>query len=583
MNFYLLMPLASCITCSMLATAVLARDASQRASRLGAGVAFCGAWWATCEVLWTASSDPVVVSGLISLAAAGWMTLGPLILHLFLELTQHPWSRRRVLAFALYGPAAILTVVDLSTSCIHTEVFRTSWGWSWVVGPLFVLPFLWSAGTVAAGLVVAYGYVHGAASPGERRQTSWMFGGLVVPLVVASFTDGVAPLLGLRVPRFGAASITLLVASVAWTFHRYGYSLMIPGAFATEILASLREGIAVLRLDGRIHSANAGMARLLSTGVRALEGRNIEDWLDVPLPDPTTDSAERECSLVSPGREPVPVSMCTSPLRDKQQNPIGVVFVARDLREITSLRSRLITSGRLASVGQLAAGIAHEINNPVAYVRANLGALADVLEGLASRLPEPRDPKVAAEIAEGRELIEESLDGVDRVTSIVRDVKGFSHAGAERTDVIEIRPLLESVLRVAAPQLRYGAAVVRRFADAPPVRGSSQQLGQVFLNLLINASQAVGDEGEIQIVTSCSGDRVIVEVHDEGCGIPADQLDRVFDPFFTTKPVGEGTGLGLSISYQIVLAHQGELTVSSTPGRGTCFRVELPAADLGAS
>ena len=113
------------------------------------------------------------------------------------------------------------------------------------------------------------------------------------------------------------------------------------------------------------------------------------------------------------------------------------------------------------------------------------------------------------------------------------------------------------------------------------MRGSSQQLGQVFLNLLINASQAVGDRGEIRVETSSQDDRVMVEVHDQGCGIPADQLDRVFDPFFTTKPVGEGTGLGLSISYQIVCAHQGELTVRSTPGLGTCFRVTLPVADLG--
>ena len=579
-HFYLLMPLASCITCSMLGMAVLVRDGSQRASRIGVVVAFCGAWWGLCEVLWTSSSDPEIVSRLISLAAFGWMTIGPAILHLFLELTKHWTSRHRLLIPALYGPSLILSVLDQSTSLIHTDVFPTSWGWSWVVGRLFPVAFAWSAGTVAAGLVVAYGYVHGAASPGERRQTSWMFGGLAVPLLVASFTDGFAPLLGLPVPRLGAASITLLVASVAWTFHRYGYSLLIPGAFATEILASLREGIAVLRLDGRIHSANAGMARLLGTGVRGLEGRRIEEWLEVPLPDPGADGGECECSLVSPGREPVPVSMCTSMLRDKQQNPIGIVFVARDLREITSLRSRLITSGRLASVGQLAAGIAHEINNPLAYVRANLGTLADLIEGLASQLGDARDPKIDGELAEGRDLIEESLDGVDRVASIVRDVKGFSHAGGARDEVIEIAPLLESVLRVAAPQLRYGATVVRRFGETPPVRGSSQQLGQVFLNLLINASQAVGDRGEIRIETRGAGDRAIVEVHDEGCGIPAAQLDRIFDPFFTTKPVGEGTGLGLSISYQIVCAHQGELTVRSTPGRGTCFRVELPAADL---
>jgi signal transduction histidine kinase len=383
--------------------------------------------------------------------------------------------------------------------------------------------------------------------------------------------------LGHQLPRLGAASISLLALTIGLTFLRYGYSMLAPGAFSHEILSTIREGVVLLRLDGVIHSANTGMGRLLGISAPSLEGRPIAELCDIALPNASEPVQDRECSLLPPERDPVPVSVCTSVLRDKQQNAIGIVLVARDLREIESLRSRLITSGRLASVGQLAAGIAHEINNPVAYVRANLGSLGSLIESLDAGGAMQREHR--DELADGRELIAESLDGVDRVAAIVRDVKSFSHAGAAGLERVEIRPLLESVLRVAGPQLRYGATVETSFGQIPAVRGSAQQLQQVFLNLVMNASQAVDDTGTIQLSTLAEGGRVVILIEDDGYGIPADQLARVFDPFFTTKPVGEGTGLGLSISYQIVTSHHGELTVESEPGRGTCFRVELPAAN----
>jgi len=425
---------------------------------------------------------------------------------------------------------------------------------------------------------MAFKNLKNSGSPAEQRQTRWLFIGLLVPLVIASFTDGVLPMLGVQFPRLGVASITLLVASVAWTFHRYGYSLLAPRDFASEILSTLREGVALLRLDGRIHMTNPAMGRLLGVSPASLEGRSMVELLDVEFGDPLEEVSEFECTLTPDDGHPTPVSICTSLLRDKQHNALGLVLIARDLREVESLRSRLITAGRLASVGQLAAGIAHEINNPVAYVHANLGTLSSILDGLESKLPGD-DPAVCAELAEGRDLIEESLEGVDRVASIVQDVKSFSHSGEGLQECVELRPLLESVLRVATPQLRHSGAIVRDYADSLFVRGAPQELKQVFLNLIINASQAVQSGETIEVVTRSHGDRASIEVRDQGCGIPPDQIARVFDPFFTTKPVGEGTGLGLSISYQIVKQHGGDISVESTPGEGTCFRVELPSAD----
>jgi two-component system NtrC family sensor kinase len=179
-------------------------------------------------------------------------------------------------------------------------------------------------------------------------------------------------------------------------------------------------------------------------------------------------------------------------------------------------------------------------------------------------------------VSEGDELIGESLDGVDRAVEIVRGVKGFAHSGNGARESADVNQLLEDVLHVATAQLRGRASVEREYVDLPRIFCTPQELKQVFLNLVVNAGQAVGESGTIRLRTSLEGGCVVVQVEDDGVGIPPEALSRIFDPFFTTKPVGEGTGLGLGIAYQIVRRHRGEITVDSTPGQGACFRVRLP-------
>jgi PAS domain S-box-containing protein len=573
-NLYLLPPLFACLTGGMLAVAILTRDARLRASRLAAALAAAAAFWALCEVLWGMASEPETALALVRLAAFGWVSIGPVILHLFLELTAHPLARRRGFLAALYGLTGALVAIDVATPWGHTRVMRTAWGWGYEVGPAFVACFVLTCATVVTGLAIGMRHAGASIAPGERRQAWWLLAGIAFPLVVGCATDGILPALGRQVPRLGATSVTLLTATVAWSFYRYGYSLLAPGVFAREILATLPDGVALLRLDGRVRWANRGLERLVGVADGGLEGRPIAALIADPRIEPRETISERECALRADSGSVLPVSISTSHLQDKRHGLIGLVLVARDLREVVSLRRRLVVSDRLAAVGQLAAGIAHEINNPIAFVRSNLGGLAELLESLRSK---PSREELGERLDEGRDLVCESLDGVDRVASIVRDVKGFAHAGEGGEQTVELGPLLDSVLRVAAPQLPAGCIVERDYGAAPPVRGEPQELKQVFLNLLINASQAIGPGDRIRLETRCEGGAAVVYVDDEGCGMTPEVLERIFDPFFTTKPVGEGTGLGLSISYQIVRSHGGEISVESAPGRGARFRVELPA------
>lgn len=570
----------------MLVVAFLARDTQRHASRLAAALAACGAWWAGCELFWSTATDAETALFIVRLSAPGWLVIGPVGLHLFLELTAHPARRHYRRLGLLYAVAVTLSILEFTTSLLHTGVQPTSWGWGFEVGPLFVVALLFTSTSLFTGLVIGYRGFRRRGSPAERRQLNFVLAGLALPLLIATMTDGVLPLLGYQLPRFGSASLTLLAGTLAITSQRFGFSLLAPGAFAREILATLRDGVALVRTDGEIHSANRAISRMAGASPFSLEGRPVASLVTPTADgaiDPAAEVSELECRLWREDGDSISVSVTTSILRDKRENPIGLVLVVRDLREIASLRSRLITSGRLASVGQLAAGIAHEINNPIAFVRANLSALGKLLQTIDGELSDVRSEvahaALAEDLADGHELVSDSLEGVDRVAAIVRDVKGFSHAGSQDWQVVELNPLLDSVLRVAAPELRYVQEVERDYHPIPPVRGAPQELKQVFLNLLINAAQAVDGDEAIRIRTRTEGKHVTVEIADEGCGIPKQVIERIYDPFFTTKPVGEGIGLGLSISYEIVRTHHGELSVDSEDGVGTRFRVVLPIAE----
>jgi len=252
----------------------------------------------------------------------------------------------------------------------------------------------------------------------------------------------------------------------------------------------------------------------------------------------------------------------------------AVLTSGRDVTERRALQARLQLSDRLASVGTLAAGVAHELNNPLAYVSANLGYLSDVLPRVGG------NPRLIEEMAQA---VAEAREGSDRMREIVRDMKTLSRSDEDHRAPVDLRRVAESALRLAGADIRHRATLIKDLGAVPLVNGNEGRLGQVCINLLVNAAQALpADRFEqnqifISTVTDEEG-RAVLEVRDTGCGISPDNLARIFDPFFTTKPVGVGTGLGLSICHTLVAAHGGHIEVKSTLGQGTAFRVVLPAA-----
>jgi signal transduction histidine kinase len=578
MNLYLALPLATCVVTAALAAAILSRDARQPVNRLAALLVGSAAFWSFCEVLWNAQTDPKVALALVKASALGWVWIGPLTLHLFLEITADPAPRVRRWLPRLYAVSAGILLVDWFTPWFHPEVERTSWGFAYRLGSAYVLYHAFTVGCVVAALHAAARAYVGSASPAERAQARWVSVGIFVPLFVGSLTDGLLPLAGIQLPRLATVSFVVPAGIVLWTVRRFGYSLLAPGDLASEILDALPDGVALLRLDGSLRGANLAMARLLECPASELVGVPMSDRLSEPL-DLNGGGREQRCELATFAGGRLPVAVASRLLCDRRGSSLGLVLVLRDLTEVAALRDRLLLSGRLAAVGELAAGIAHEINNPLAFVRANLSMLRQHWGSLAVELEKAgAGDACAALLAEGEEIVDESLEGVNRAVAIVRDVRGLARGGSERSELSDLHALVDGVLRMAAPQLRERIRIERSYGAIQPVRGAPQELQQVFLNLVLNAAQAIGEVGMIRIATELVGGRVVVHVEDDGCGIAAEHLERVFDPFFTTKPVGEGSGLGLGIAHGIVRSHGGEICVESRAGGGSRFSVHLPIA-----
>lgn len=266
--------------------------------------------------------------------------------------------------------------------------------------------------------------------------------------------------------------------------------------------------------------------------------------------------------------------------------------------KLSDAQDKLMQSERMASIGQLAAGVAHEINNPIGFIFSNFGTLERYLSDLFQMLAAYEeaesalgDTPVAVRLKALREKIEldflkedipslmaESKDGITRVRNIVQNLKDFSRVDTSQKWVLaDLHHGIDSTLNIVNNEIKYKADVVKAYGELPDIECLPSELNQVFMNLLVNAAHAIqADRGTITILTGADDSRVWVEIQDTGEGIAKENLGRIFDPFFTTKAVGKGTGLGLSLSYGIVKKHLGSIDVFSEPGVGTRFRVTLP-------
>jgi two-component system NtrC family sensor kinase len=384
-----------------------------------------------------------------------------------------------------------------------------------------------------------------------------------------------------------------------------------------NVIQNMNSAVLVFDTDGRVTSCNTPAGLILGQPLDALIGRPVRDW----FPDGSGQGmvartlAEgirfkgAESVIRRPDGSVVPVGMSCAPISGAKGEPRGAVATFQDISEMRHLQRQVLQAEKMASIGQLAAGVAHEINNPMGFIHANLFQMAEYISDLrrvwaqveqlqkcvAQGDPEERQEasKRLASIAEDVDVdfvlgdlakaIRESQEGSERIRHIVHDLRDFSYQDTGERVLADINQCLESTANIVWPMMKHLVIVEKQYQDLPPLTCYPMQLKQVFMNLLVNAYQAIeekiggaGETGRIELRTEQRGDQIVVAVTDTGAGIAAGDLDRIFDPFFTTKKVGAGTGLGLSTSYSIVQRHGGAIRVESTPGRGTSFLVLLP-------
>ncbi len=352
------------------------------------------------------------------------------------------------------------------------------------------------------------------------------------------------------------------------------------------ILESMIDGVLLLDASRRVLRANGAMARLVGRDPASLVGVDVgaivapnEQAFAASIVDLVRAGSvrDRDTVFVTAQGEPVQLAVNASPTRDASGAVSGIVLLARDDRQLRRARVMLQMTDRLAAMGRVAASVAHEINNPLAFVMANLDFVAEEIEeSEGGALASDRRDEILKALADSRA-------GADRVRRIVRDLKTLARADQESLTRVDLHKVIDMSVSMIANEVRHHARILKEYGKPPLVEANEVRLGQVFLNLVQNAAHAIPPgnmaANAIRIVTGEAEDgRAFVEVHDTGAGIAEEHIAHIFEAFFTTKPTGVGTGIGLSICHEIVTGLGGTIDVKSRPGEGSVFRVTLPAA-----
>jgi PAS domain S-box-containing protein len=374
--------------------------------------------------------------------------------------------------------------------------------------------------------------------------------------------------------------------------------------YMENIIQNMYSGLVVVDDGGRVAAANPMAEQILGEERGSLKGRAVADWFG---PAAARDGCITR-SLVHGARvrgvegmvlrrdgKSVPVAISSAPLVDADGTRMGAVVIFPDVSELVQLQSQVLHTEKMASLGRLAAGVAHEINNPMGFVHANLAQMEEYLGDVARLLDAARtSPEKFASLAseldaetllgDFGQALRESQEGSERIRHIVQDLRAFAHRDDGEWVPADLNRCLDSTAHIVWTMMKHSVVLQKEYEPLPPVRCHPKQIEQVFMNLLVNAYQAIearagaggGGTGEIVLRTAVTDAGVLISVSDDGTGISPEHVDRIFEPFFTTKEVGEGVGLGLSTTFEIVRRHGGTIRALAREGGGTTFEVSLP-------
>jgi len=571
---------------------VLSRSEKRELHWLFAGVLAALAVWVAGTLVRFSTESPQTLHAALRLMFLGVFTVPPLWLMLALRYDRGESAPPAGTMAALLAPSAVawlalltneghgLVMREVSFAALEAGPVR----WA---GPLFWVVLVWCYLCVLAGSAVYLRAARRMAAPEERRRRVLLAVAAAIP-VLSSFVYlfRILPVSFDLTPSGIGVALVLLYALV----FRYQMLETLPLA-RRDVIEHHRDGIVVASADGFILDVNPAAARIFRKAPRALRGRPIAHALAELAGGHAPGSFPME-RCPSKTEDPLVAELRTADhrvlevtaacVRHDGEAPAGYFAVLRDRTEERRFERLVRQSQKLESVGALVAGVAHEVNNPLAFIRSNLAQIqrmGEIAEEYRER--EGPDAKLAEELAELRVVADEARDGIERIAAIVAEMRHFSGPPDEAYGVVDLNAVVEDAVRLA--NLRGAPApalALHTTPQLPAALGSPQRLVRAVLNLLINAAHALDrrPDGRIDVETRVEGDRVALVVRDNGPGIPDEIQERIFDPFFTTKDPQRGTGLGLAIALDILLDHDGTLEVQSRSGEGACFTARLPCA-----
>jgi len=569
MHPYLLIPVITLLASCVVGSGSVARDLAYRPNRVVAAVMACTGAWAVLEIAYTLAPDPEAALRLCRLLGFVYLPLAPLVLELLFRLEllddARTYLRVRVPLWVATGAVAVAHAV---TPWFLSAVVPTDYGWRYVFGPAFwpgVTATIGGCALAALRLMRTSGTDRSHGEAGGLRQLG---AAIWVPIVGACLTDVGLPALGLDGPRLAAPSIVLSAGALWVGSLSSGRPDLGAGTLAREFLDRLPDGVAIVRGDGRVRSANERLARILRSEPDSLLGRHVDEWLSVL---PSDGDAEVRELRIDTSEGPVAIALWHTPILDLQGAPIGRVVVVRDQQALVELRRRLVGAGQMAALGELAAGIAHEVNNPVAYVIANLNHLRRCLEVIDKALP-PDRPGLAAE----QRSVDECLVALERMVEFVGEVRSLAYPGGGPRVLCDVNELVEGTLRLAGPKLGGAEPVDFEPSTLTEVRCAPLELKHALLSVLLAAVQEVGEAGGIRIRTAAGerGPEIRLELDRR-----LDAASLVGEAEMLLAPEPGGRLPGLLIPRHILRQQGGQIRVDRAGAGATRIVVELPGSE----
>ncbi|MFK7895107.1 MAG: PAS domain S-box protein [Myxococcota bacterium] len=592
----LLIPLFAVLISAAFAAVGFAWRSDRRAAETMIALFLCTGFWGGVELLTAMATSPAEAIGWLRWAPLPALLLGPVTMSLLADMLPQVRSSlsRAIRAGYFFACVAGLTA-GLSPGAIESVTQTPLGGWmpeyGWLLKGLipvgFILPFLAACEALRSAPSRAEGVDSGAEQRVQRRarlSARVLSVVVAISLSAAFLTELVFPVLAIPSPRMGALFVAT-AAALAWLGVLYASDDL--GAtshgLARAMLAKLQDGVVLIQLDGAIVSANPRFQEMAGVPFRELAGAQLEEWVDLSAEALCTGFKDREVSMRRVGEEALPVSLSSTLTSDPAGGVTGAVIVFRDLREIESLRRSLLSSGRLAAIGELAAGIAHEVNNPVAFVRSDLNMLSSRMEEINASIQDAAKlDSTEAIFSRGQQRIERAHAATEFVAQVVGDVRGFAHLGGPGQGGSEPVLLLEVALRLA--RLQRGGEVELEILRAESCERIEygQELKQILLSLLRSLSEAAAEGGRIETALSNTADALLIEISCDPVVGPAAAVVERFEVASAASEESEESHLELAIAVGLVLELGGAIQVDATAEHRVEVVISLPLSSEAA-